>query len=651
MSNPNKPLPLPPLPSTIESESPRPTKNPQRIISPLALPELQKLFSGAPQFFARSEGHHTGAPHPFVAFPWDLEVEIRDLCDHIKIQNEAWSSITALPHITRDIQSNSTAVTEHHEKQKAHYLPSCRERPNMLSMQGMERGTLGFTAALELGVADALQEPEPLPDGYPESLSERREIFLNGKDGVRPLAESILLERLASASVAYHDDDYLKRQRPTVDLYTELFTQVLFPPSRVTDSHDPYSLQVQIEALVQALAAPVWVDFSLPEWRIRLGQILWGSPVENDTDDDIMVNKEIAHEAGIERYWLLLQILLSCELLLRLDAISINIDRGLEDAQPSDIKRFNKKATMSVRWSLILARCWLENIQIEIRSAVTESAKKAPAGWLATLTGTADLSYEADDDIIHDIQFQGRHQRRQLSGLLHFARKLSWPNAEALAAKITDNSIAISEGLQSNLAAGTPLSALARRSDSYFPTPRPDMRTELPKSQNISAVFHPSGWLSNSYISGLILPGEGLSHFMISTLLENDDAAVSTLGQEANFYGGFSYGGRSFWSTACIVGRVLAAGKGASECVGWISSDIVPEGAGEGWLDISVEALSHNGNSVLFVVADWRKYPLPNQIQTDFYCILANAMSRNQQIMTKENLGYGRRHLLRLMAM
>ena len=28
--------------------------------------EIEKLFSGAPQYFARSEGHYTGAPHPSV---------------------------------------------------------------------------------------------------------------------------------------------------------------------------------------------------------------------------------------------------------------------------------------------------------------------------------------------------------------------------------------------------------------------------------------------------------------------------------------------------------------------------------------------------------------------------------------------------------
>ena len=122
----------------------------------------------------------------------------------------------------------------------------------------------------------------------------------------------------------------------------------------------------------------------------------------------------------------------------------------------------------------------------------------------------------------------------------------------------------------------------------------------MSKQHNLSAAFHPHGWLSNSYVSGLILPGEGLSHFLISTLLENDDTAVLKLGQEANLYGGFAYGNRSFWSTACIVGRILAAGKGSSDCVGWVSSDIVPHGIGEGWFDIEVETVPESGKSSAF---------------------------------------------------
>jgi len=105
----------------------------------------------------------------------------------------------------------------------------------------------------------------------------------------------------------------------------------------------------------------------------------------------------------------------------------------------------------------------------------------------------------------------------------------------------------------------------------------------------------PSGWLSKSYLTGLILPGEGLSHFLISTLLENDEAAIGQLGEQANLYGGFVYSRKSFWSTACIIGRVLAAGKGSSECMGWLSSPILPNGVGQGWVNIEIELEPRSG--------------------------------------------------------
>lgn len=588
----NKPLPPPPPPGS-EPEPAATAKNPiklDRIISPLSLPDLYKIFSGAPQFFARSEGHHTGAPHPSVAFPWDSELQIRDLCDHVRIQDEAWGCVTAWPHITVQVSKNPEAKKEQCEKQRAHFLPRCRERPNMLSMQGTERGTTGYAAALETGVADALEIPE---DGSPEDISEHRKKFLNGKDGLRPVTDSTLIDKLIAVSEVYQEDP-LKHRRPTVQMYTELFTQILFPPSRVTDSDDPYSLQVQIESLVQVLAAPlIWVDFSLVEWRIRLGHILWGSSTDPDIEDEVTVNNEVIREPGTQKYWLLLQILLSCELLVRLDAISRNIEHGLEAVKPAEIKRFEQLATTSVKWSMLLARAWLENIKIEKIHSEDAGAEKKHPGWLATLTGTGGTDARINQGL-SNVLFHGRHQAQQVAGLVHFAQKLGWPDLELLKAKVSANTIAISDSIQ-NTPAGTPMTMATGRSSSYFSTRRPKIKRGLSSHKNVSAIIHPAGWLSNSYISGLILPGEGLSHFLISTLLENDDAAVARLGVEANLYGGFIYGEKSFWSTACVIGRVLAAGKGASECMGWISSDVLPRGAGEGWVNVDVEPAPRDG--------------------------------------------------------
>jgi hypothetical protein len=597
MSDPNKPLPPPPASGTQPEPAARAVKKLDRIISPIAIPDLHKLFSGAPQFFARSEGHHSGAPHPSVAFPWDIGVRTRDLCDHHQIHDHAWSSVSAWPHISRGIEKSSDAVKENTEKQKAHYVPRCRERPNMLSMQGLERGTMGYQAALEMGVADALQLPEedPIHSGA-DILGDRRKDFLLAKDGVRPLTESALVELLTSASTTYHED-HAKHQPPTIQLYTELFTRVLFPPSRVTDSDDPYSLQVQIEALIDVLkTSDIWTDFSLVEWRIRLGQLLWGPPPE----DELLINNKAANDLGDQKYWLLLQILLSCELLMRLDAISADIEHGVEEPKASDLHRFDKKTTSSVRWSLILARLWLENITIEKTISEDVSDKTAPIGWLASFKSSPSAKENEIDDTVQNVQFYGRHQTRQLSGLLHFARKLNWPNIERIAGKISSSGIRIPESMQGTPAVGTPRSVSTQRSSSYF-TSRPKVRRGLSK-QRMSAMIHPQGWLSNSYVSGLVLPGEGMSHFLISTLLENDEIAVARLGEEANLYGGFTYEDKSFWSTSCVVGRVLAAGKGSSECMGWIASSVIPKGSGEAWVNIEAELTSQTGMPLTYLV-------------------------------------------------
>lgn len=64
--DPNKPLPSPPPPGTLDKADgqravPKVLKL-KRIMATLSDVEIEKLFSGAPQYFARSQGLGTGAP-------------------------------------------------------------------------------------------------------------------------------------------------------------------------------------------------------------------------------------------------------------------------------------------------------------------------------------------------------------------------------------------------------------------------------------------------------------------------------------------------------------------------------------------------------------------------------------------------------------
>ncbi|RYO80881.1 hypothetical protein DL764_009840 [Monosporascus ibericus] len=394
--NANKPLPSRPAPGTIakpDGHPPKPILKLKRIMASLSDAEIEKLFSGAPQFFARSQGLGTGPPHPSVAFPWDEELAIRDLTDYVQIENDAWGCVTARPRIILRDPMSATSPTG---KKRPHFNTRCQERPSMLSMQGLEKGTVGYQAALEMSVADTLLEEQYGFDSLGSKgqvIVEQRQKLITSKGGLRHLDDAAVMEQLLIVEQRY----YAEREGLRIkshELYNELFTEVLHPPTRVIDHNDPYSLAVQIHALVKVLATPnAWIDFSRVEWRIRLGQILWGFPLDDELDDGSAINEGIdADDRGEERYWFLLQVLLSCELLIRLDAIT-----------------------------------------------------------------------------------------------------------------------------------------------------------------------------------------EGEEY-----------------GTLANLSGGFVYRGKSFWSTACIVGRVLAAGSGSVECMGWISTDIIPEDYGDGWLDIEVENIAED---------------------------------------------------------
>jgi hypothetical protein len=465
-------------------------------------------------------------------------------------------------------------------------------------MQGLERGTIGFSAALELAVADALNEGDKgnaFQDA--ESLAEHRSGFLSAKkDGVRPLNEMEILVKLCAVGESYEKLPTSVPQKDSVDLYTELFTKVLFPPSRVTDSADPYSLQIQIKALFDVLRTPdVWFDFSLVEWRIRVGQILWANPYEpiNDMVQDTSNLSDLG-AASSQRSWLLLQLLLSSELLIRLDLVTKIAEGDPSIIHAAEVRQFGEYATQPVRWSLILARLWLENIRVEGAHENIAEESLPVSGWLATLTRNLTTTLDpVDQERSAYAQFRGRHQQRQINGLLHFAREIKWPLiSENVASKLSLNATIFAESIANTPAVETPSTITTQAS--YFSS-HTRSRSKHAVLQQQHGTTQPAGWLSRSYIAGLILPGESLSHFLISTLLENDEMAISQLGEEANLYGGFVYSSRSYWSTACIVGRVLAAGMGASECMGWISADIVPQDMEESWLEIAVETTLPHG--------------------------------------------------------
>ncbi|KAL1606810.1 hypothetical protein SLS60_004217 [Paraconiothyrium brasiliense] len=417
-------------------------------------------------------------------------------------------------------------------------------------------------------------------------------------------------------AMAFHDGPermtILNNQAPG-DLYANLFGKFLTPPGYDSSANDPTGMKVQIDTLLRILRLRgVWFDFSLVEWRIRLGQILW-SESETEVESD-------TQPLWTERDILLLQITLACELLLRLDAISsLEIDDVKRElhVSPQDFQGFVKLKTRKTDWDLVLARRFLENILVcKEYNAGPSAPDPKPKGLFSLLGSTAPK-----DEVRSDIVLLPQHQARQLSGLLQFAKTVKWPGIDSivaeLALKITTSEVAptsdqamlstervLDPSTPASISVyGTPLTTPRSNTllDNYFGNlQRPSLNrndsrslqiplstTLLARADSPNHSINVGGWLSRSYLTGLILPGEGISHFLMSTLLENDKLAIAALGDSANLYGGFVYAGRTWWSKTSIVARVMACMEGAAECMGWISFSKLPVDSADGWYAVN----------------------------------------------------------------
>lgn len=395
------------------------------------------------------------------------------------------------------------------------------------------------------------------------------------------------------------------------DLYANLFGKFLTPPRYDSTTDDPTGMKVQIDTLLKILRLRgVWFDFSLVEWRIRLGQILWSDP-------DAEVDYE-THPAWSDRDILLLQITLACELVLRLDAItSMDVDdiKSQIHVSPDDYQGFLKLKTRKTDWDLVLARRFLENILVVKGKDAGPSIPEPRSRGLFSLLGSRTPN---EDDPTADIILLPQHQARQIAGLLHFAQTIQWPDTDAIVTELAQK-ICEPEAVQTPEPAsphervldpntpssisvyGTPLASPQSMQDGYFGNlSKPNLNRsnstslQIPLSTTLLAqadkpkrAVNVGGWLSRSYLTGLILPGEAMSHFLISTLLENDKLAIAALGDSANLYGGFVYAERVWWSKASVVARVLGCVEGAVECMGWVTFSKLPEDATDGWFAVN----------------------------------------------------------------
>ena len=609
----------------------------------LSKDEIKQLFSGAPHFILESGRH--GRYFPQILFPWNSDLDIADLKDRRFLRHESFGLATLHAHLpipdelTYRIGGDATPP-DHEKWVRPPFDAGVFEVPNMLGCEGKEVGTVGMRHFLELPVADATRPKAEETYGGPQMpksqlttvpatecfqhLShgqgyatigkhaprvDRLKIIRGGpkawkRVGVREFTTKAVVDRLQRISQV-HESLVSKGLKANVldadsykNLYRNLFTEFLYAPAKIIDHEDPYSLKVQIEALVKVLTTPgLWLDFSVVKWRNRLGQILFEKGLHEGIFDN---HQQLDPDA--ERRALLFQILLSIELLIRLDA-AIRI--GMVDTTREkivtvhEIHHFGRLRNTKVDWDLVLARRFLDHVHVSLAEGTANRLEPpgSSGGLISKLKNRLSVKEIEQPTTARDCILTPRRGHVQLEGLIRFARAIDWPSFHSF-----------EDSVKTRFEAPTGLSTLAEspyatalhnppktpqsRRNSLLGTPKRGSRNTFQLQPGDEAQS--GGWLSRTWLTGLVMPGETITHLLMATVLENDANTLSKLGPTALLNGGFVLEGRSWWSKSCIMSRVLGACEGSVECMGWVGCKISPQKhTGEicdnGWIEVNTQ--------------------------------------------------------------
>lgn len=624
------------------------------------LNDVKRVFSGAPHFML--ERAQDGKLYPQVIFPWDQDQGIQDLWDRQPLRHTSFTLSTLHAHLpVPDDWSGGRPRTERGKAssiggKRATFDIGVFEVPNMLGRSTREHGCIAYRTYMELPIADSraerrnylhlryhrkpsdtsTKEAARRSEGELSSPLDHKQWVIHegastrwGRIGVRNPNMRTITERLQRLQVLR--DEIVQEGRFTTlldedssrSLYKDLFGNFLYPPAKLVDFENPYSIKTQIEVLTDVLAIEnAWIDFSLVEWRVRLGQILFDNPEYGSEDFAKRLPRILEYGPGVERKWLLIQLLLSAELLLRLDAaVQVGIFRPSKELSVTsrDIHRFNTMRTPKVNWDLVVVRRVFDNLSVQFS---TSEKSDEIAGGLdpdSPVTHVFELGF-SDNKILMDMMHDEtswnclmlpRNPKQQIDGLLVFARSLHWPNIDEFEEEIKAKlEFSETQLVTPSRVYGTPVHKFAldrcllerKRDNEQVEGPldqhdqpfRGFVRLHAPEDPRNSTALDTGGWLSRAWLTGVVLPGESIEHILMSTLLENDPESMEKVGPLANLFGGFILDNRSWWSKSCIVGRVISCLDGTSECMGWISSPVIPRNSkgdelDNGWLDVEAK--------------------------------------------------------------
>nr|OQO19255.1 hypothetical protein B0A51_10499 [Rachicladosporium sp. CCFEE 5018] len=576
----------------------------ERDRQPLSAEELDATFVGAPYFRVEKRGARYASQVLFRGGDAIVAAAIYGT-DHKGITHETFEASALGVHQVREADERP-GLKRHETGSRLTLLLDAEEPvlevPNMLSANGLDRGTIGFEHFVQLPVADSVVQPDE-----PQSL-EHRHLLISGPEalGLRNLDVEALIVRLAELDEMYRSlrsgdaSSSALNEGKISEMGEDLFDKLLSAELGISPAGTgSVSLGTQITALQETLNVKgLWHDFSMVEWRIQVGALLWAG----EDDDD-------PQQPG-ERDVLILQITLAAELAVRLEILaSLNASDGFPPMiTDADREKIATQRSRKIDWDVLLAERFLEHLTAMSGSAVLSAAGNRSSFF------SAITSFSAASNVAIPPIFEPKNIEQQITGLMSFAESIGWPNTEAVKSQLTTQTdVGRPKSTLSNMSIyATPMSspglpaspsvpnnrlsyfgssALQRRPGISRMTTAQSMQlfpTSAPSSN--AGGFQTSGWLSKSWLSGLVLPGEAASHFLISTLLENSPEAIEALGDCANLYGGFILQGRGYWSKSCVIGRVLAATEGAKECMGWIS--VPAPGQADGWVDLEIKDIA-----------------------------------------------------------
>jgi len=556
---------------------------------------LRRMFYGAPDF---SVVGPKCLPRIHVKYR-DMEVEGSNYPqDHLNFQHSSFE-LSTLQYV------GDNGLLAHNKKP---FLVA--EMPSMLSLQGVETGTVGLDYFLQLPLSDkfnvstlpVLPLDRALLIGQPE------------KFGLRSTQVKILMDRL-NLLTKIHNPDQLRTPRDVIDLddkacanhFADLFTKLLIHPEHVScQGKMKTGLTGQIAALIKVLKAPgVWFDFTKSDERFRVVSLLWNH--EN------VINNQ-ANRPGAEDYHIfLLQLVLSVELLLRLQAPEEEpeADERDDDVVGADGLTITRKAA----WDLVLAERFLQNVQVRTVDIIVEDKLFEDDGGSEVSRDSFVTANEYVDELenksassICKSMFAGRAESSQLDALVEFAANLDWPHADDLKSTIEKRrknprprkrrarsssaaSLTVPGRSHGRTCSGSSIAsnlAPSIKSNNTFDS----NKSHSPNYSNPMFGTDNIGWATRSWLGGLVMPGDSTPILLMSAMIENSPMAMQDLGKKAAGHGVFIYGTRIYSSKACILGRVLAAAEGSKDCMGWISIDKIATNKADTWLEIESKQIN-----------------------------------------------------------